>query len=64
MVIDTSKKWFEEKCVCGLYYPLKNKPVVHLSWCPQSFEYQKYKEEYKKSNWFKRLFLQNPLNIN
>lgn len=64
MKIDTSKKWFEEDCICGQYYPVKDTPIFHLSWCPQSFEYKNYKEKYVKQNWFKRLFLQNPLNNN
>jgi hypothetical protein len=61
MKIDTQKQWFEEKCICGKYYPLKDEPIIHLSWCPQSIEYDIYKERYRKANWFKRLFLQNPL---
>ncbi len=46
------------RCICRGWMPGLEKVYIHLSWCPEGYEYQ----EYLKLPWWKKLFTQNPIN--
>lgn len=49
-----------KKCICQDELMLSRPTIVHLAWCPESYFYKEFVEEYIKAPWYKKLFMRDP----
>lgn len=49
-----------QKCICQEQLCLDHAIIVHLSWCPDSYEYQEDMKRYKNAPWWKKPFTYKP----
>lgn len=53
----------ELECTCREELGMRDdqKLVLHLSWCPEGYNWKEMKQEYDSAPFWKRIFMKNPI---